>query len=230
MYDQDEMFVKVCGVTNEEDALCSVGMGADAIGFNFVAGSSRRISPKDARDISKRLPGGIVTVGVFRNTPPEEVIQIMDTAGLRIAQLHGNESAKECQWIAERVPRLIKAFSAGNPEATRAHEYGASVLLLDGPEPGSGKVFDWSMMVDRDTSLPLILAGGLNARNVATAIETVQPWAVDVASGVESTPGRKDVLKVREFVNAAKQAGARLHASKEYAASGATPFNWRDDG
>ena len=224
------MFVKICGVTNEEDALVAVGMGADAVGFNFVPGSPRQISPRLARDIVRRLPGGIVTVGVFRNELPERVVQIMDGAGLRLAQLHGNETTADSRWIAERVPGLIKAFVAGDPNVERVRDYGASVLMLDGSEPGSGQVFDWRQLEGRDRGMRLLLAGGLRASNVAQAIEVVRPWGVDVASGVESEPGRKDVLAMREFIATAKEAGALYENADEPTepAPGA-PYDWRDD-
>lgn len=224
------MFVKICGVTNEEDALVAVGMGADAVGFNFVPGSPRQISPRLARDIVRRLPGGIVTVGVFRNELPERVVQIMDGAGLRLAQLHGNETTADSRWIAERVPGLIKAFVAGDPNVERVRDYGASVLMLDGSEPGSGQVFDWRQLEGRDRGMRLLLAGGLRASNVAQAIEVVRPWGVDVASGVESKPGRKDVLAMREFVAAAKEAGALYESADEPTEPAPeAPYDWRDD-
>ena len=224
------MFVKICGVTNEEDALVAVGMGADAVGFNFVPGSPRQISPRLARDIVRRLPGGIVTVGVFRNELPERVVQIMDGAGLRLAQLHGNETTADSRWIADRVPGLIKAFVAGDPNVERVRDYGASVLMLDGSEPGSGRVFDWRQLEGRDRGMRLLLAGGLSASNVAQAIEVVRPWGVDVASGVESEPGRKDVLAMREFVAAAKEAGALYEDADEPTEPGPeAPYDWRDD-
>ncbi len=223
------MFVKVCGVTNEEDALVAVGMGADAIGFNFVPGSPRQISPRLARDIVRRLPGGVVTVGVFRNEMPERVVQVMDGAGLRMAQLHGNETAADSRWVADRVPALIKVFVAGDPNVERTRDYGASVLLLDGPDPGSGRIFDWRQLEGRDRGVRLLLAGGLRSSNVAQAIEIVRPWGVDVASGVESEPGRKDVLAMREFISVAKEAGALYEDAPDEILPPDAPYDWRDD-
>ena len=223
------VFVKVCGVTNEEDALVAVGMGADAIGFNFVPGSPRQISPRLARDIVRRLPGGIVTVGVFRNELPERVVQVMDGAGLRMAQLHGNETSEDSRWVAERVPALIKVFVAGDPNVERVRDYGASVLLLDGPDPGSGRIFDWRQLEGRDRGIRLLLAGGLRPSNVAQAIEIVRPWGVDVASGVESEPGQKDVLKMREFIANANDAGELYEDTDEVQMPGSAPYDWRDD-
>ncbi|WP_428120741.1 phosphoribosylanthranilate isomerase [Candidatus Poriferisodalis sp.] len=223
------MFVKVCGVTNEEDALVAVGMGADAIGFNFVPGSPRQISPRLARDIVRRLPGGIITVGVFRNELPERVVQVMDGAGLRMAQLHGNETAADSRWVAERVPALIKVFVAGDPNVERVRDYGASVLLVDGPDPGSGRIFDWRQLEGRDRGIRLLLAGGLRPSNVAQAIEIVRPWGVDVASGIESEPGRKDVLAMREFISVANEAGALYEDAADESLAADAPYDWRDD-
>ena len=200
------MFVKICGVTTEEDALLAVGMGADALGFNFVPGSSRQIRPAVARDIARRLPGGILTVGIFKDELKETVIEVVHTAGLQAAQLHGRESTDDSMWIAERVPYLIKAFAAGESAIDRLDDYGANAVLVDAPEPGSGEVFDWSMLDGRERGRPLILAGGLNPENVAQAVHTVKPWGVDVASGVESAPGIKDPGRMKELIQNAKAA------------------------
>lgn len=197
------MFVKICGITNESDALMAVAMGADAVGFIF-APSSRQVAPPMARDIVRRLPPEILTVGVFRDEAPQRVVELVNQVGLRAAQLHGHESPGEVKWVRQRVPYVIKALAADDRMVDRADEYVADALLLDSSSPGSGEVFDWSLAdrVPRDATV--ILAGGLDPTNVAAAIERVAPWGVDVASGVESSPGRKDVLLTRRFCNAAK--------------------------
>ncbi|MBM36471.1 MAG: N-(5'-phosphoribosyl)anthranilate isomerase [Acidimicrobiaceae bacterium] len=224
------MFVKICGVTTEEDALLAVGMGADALGFNFVPGSSRQIRPAVARDIARRLPGGILTVGIFKDELKETVIEVVHTAGLQAAQLHGRESTDDSMWIAERVPYLIKAFAAGESAIDRLDDYGANAVLVDAPEPGSGEVFDWSMLDGRERGRPLILAGGLNPENVAQAVHTVKPWGVDVASGVEASPGVKDPVRVREFILAARQAGDSLESTdKDFDPEAPRPYDWRDE-
>ncbi len=204
------MFIKICGVTTEEDALLAIGMGADAVGFNFVPGSVRAISPGKARDIAQRLPGGVITVGVFANERPERVIEIMDEARLNTAQLHGDETPADCVWISERVARMFKAFKAGDPALDRLAEYRASAVLMDGPEPGSGRMFDWRQLDGVGRGLPLILAGGLTPSNVAAAITQVRPFGVDVASGVELKPGIKDPLSVRQFITTARQMALEL--------------------
>jgi phosphoribosylanthranilate isomerase len=198
------VFVKVCGTTSEEDALLAVAMGADAVGFIF-APSPRQVAVGTARDIVKRLPHEVITVGVFRDESPERVVEIVNTAGLRAAQLHGHETPEQARFVRDRVPLLIQAFPAGDRALARAYEYGADAILLDAASPGSGEVFDWSLAEAPD-GIRLILAGGLTPDNVAQAIKQVHPWGVDVATGVEKSPGHKDPLKVRAFIAAARGA------------------------
>ena len=224
------MFVKICGVTTEEDALLSIGMGADALGFNFVPGSKRQIRPTVARDIVRRLPGGVLTVGVFRDEIKESVVEVVHQAGLQAAQLRGQESAEESSWIAQRVPSVIKAFAAGDPAIDHLERHSAKAVLVDAPEPGSGQVFDWSMLDGRERSCPLILAGGLTPANVANAIRVVRPWGVDVASGVEISPGVKDPIRVREFVIAAQRAGDEVNPRPDdFDPEAPRPYDWRDE-
>jgi phosphoribosylanthranilate isomerase len=197
------VFVKICGITNESDALLAVAMGADAIGFVF-APSPRQIAPQIARDIARRLPPEIITVGVFRDESAQRVVEVVNTMGLRGAQLHGRESPAEARWVSQRVPFTIKAFSAGDRLIDKVAEYPVGAIMLDAAEPGSGQVFDWSLAAAVPVGTRVILAGGLDPDNVDAAIERVQPWGVDVSSGVEASPGRKDAMKVRYFINNAK--------------------------
>jgi phosphoribosylanthranilate isomerase len=197
------VFVKICGITNESDALFAVAMGADAVGFVF-APSPRQIAPVVARDIARRLPPEILTVGVFRDESTQRVVQIVNSMGLRGVQLHGHESPAEARWVRQRVPFVIKAISAGDRNLERAGDYEVDALLLDAAEPGSGRVFDWSLAEHLPVDRRIILAGGLDPDNVAEAIERVRPWGVDVSTGVEAAPGHKDARKVRAFVLAAK--------------------------
>ena len=139
------MFVKICGITSEEDALLAVAMGADAIGF-LLAPSKRQITATRARDIAARLPPEVLTVGVFRNELKERVVEFTHAAGLKAVQLHGNETAAESSWVSERVPMVIKAFVAGDPDIDRQADYGAEVVHVEGKEPGSGVVFDWKLL------------------------------------------------------------------------------------
>ena len=202
------VFVKICGITEPEDALLAAGLGADAVGMIF-APSSRRIGTATARDIARRLPPEILAVGVFRNERRERVVELANTIGLRAVQLHGAESPEDTRWVAARVPAVIRAFSVRDPALTSGNDYGPHRLLIDSPSPGSGQVFDWSGVEQVAAGRPFILAGGLTPDNVADAIELVEPWGVDVASGVESSPGHKDPAKVRRFIQAARQAAAR---------------------
>lgn len=218
------MFVKICGITSEEDALLAVAMGADAIGFVF-APSSRQIAPARAADIAKRLPPEVLTVGVFRDESPQRVADIINAAGLRAAQLHGRETAEDTTWVRRRVPVVIKAFPGGDPELARAASYGADIVLLDSASPGSGRVFDWSLAEGAPSGLRVLLAGGLTPENVGEAIERVRPWGVDVSTGVESEPGVKDATKVRRFIQAAQAAEPEDY----HGSDGVKPFDWMLD-
>lgn len=197
------MFVKICGTTSEEDALLSVALGADALGFIF-APSPRQVAASVVHDIVRRLPPEILTIGVFRNELPQRVAKIVNECGLRGAQLHGRETPDQSQWLKERVPVVIKAFVGGDPAIKNAAEYGADAVLLDSPNPGSGKVFDWRLAEDAPTGIPILLAGGLTADNIADAIEKVHPFGIDSCTGVEKEPGKKDPRKLRLFIANAK--------------------------
>lgn len=202
-----DLLVKICGLTTEADALVAVGLGADALGFIF-APSPRQVTVSLATDIVHRLPQGVLTVGVFRDEAPKRVVEIVNQIGLGAAQLHGHETAEDTRWVAERVPTVIKAFSAGDPVIARFGEFGAAYLLVDGTSPGSGKVFDWRLAEGVIDPSRLIVSGGLGPDNVAEAVVHLHPFGVDVASGVESAPGRKDPNKVRDFVAEARRAAA----------------------
>lgn len=217
------MFVKICGITSEEDALLAVAMGADAVGFVF-APSSRQLAPGRAADIVKRLPPEILTVGVFRDDAPERVVDIVQSTGLHAAQLHGHESIEATRYVRDRVRGVIKAFPGGDPELGKVEAYGADVVLLDSASPGSGRVFDWSLAEGAPMGVRLMLAGGLNPDNVGDAIRRVRPWGVDVSTGVEASPGVKDPVLLRAFVNAARAAAPVDHRSESE-----PPFDWMVD-
>ncbi|HWG74083.1 MAG TPA: phosphoribosylanthranilate isomerase [Acidimicrobiales bacterium] len=215
------MFVKICGITSEDDALLAVAMGADAVGFVF-APSPRQIAPQVAADIVKRLPPEIVTVGVFRNETMPRVVSICQAAGLRAAQLHGRETPEQTRWVRQRLATVFKAFPAGSAAVTQAKEYGADAILLDAPDPGSGEVFDWAFAQEVPVGQNLIVAGGLDAGNVAGAIARTRPWGVDATTGVEASAGRKDPVKLREFIAAAKAAAPAVHEP-----DGEGPYDWQ---
>lgn len=203
------MFVKICGITNVDDALLAVALDADALGFIF-APSKRQVATRRAQDIVGRVPREIHTVGVFRNEAKERVVDVIHTVGLNTAQLHGNESPADVEWIAQRVPNVIKAVAAGSAQAERAADFVAPVILVDAAVPGAGKTFDWSLATGFPQDKRILLAGGLTPQNVQAAIEAVRPWGVDVASGVEKEPGVKDPSALRQFIQNAKTARNRV--------------------
>lgn len=225
------VFVKICGITREDDALLAVAMGADAVGFIF-APSKRQVAPAVVRDITRRLPPEILTVGVFRDEAPARVVDIVHAAGLRGAQLQGHEQPETARWVRERVPFVIKAFAAGDPMLDHADDFGADAVHIDSPVPGSGQVFDWSLAEGRPDGHRVILAGGLTPENVADAIARVAPWGVDVATGVEDPrgePGQKDARKVKAFIDAAR-AAAPAEPDPFGPDDGSGPYDWmRDD-
>ena len=199
------MFVKICGITNEQDALLAVALGADALGFVF-APSPRQISPALAREIVKRLPPETVTVGVFRNEIPSRIIEIVNEARLQGAQLHGHETPAMTAEVATDVRFVIKAVVAGSKDAASAKDFASDVILVDGLHPGSGTAYDWELLRDIPTDIRLMLSGGLTPENVAAGIAQVHPWGVDVSSGVEKAPGLKDAVKMRHFITNARDA------------------------
>ena len=223
--------MKICGITNEEDALLAVALGADALGFVFAPGSPRQITPSDARDVLKRLPPGTVTVGVFRDERPGRVVEIVNSVGLTGAQLHGREPSSEVRYVRARIPFVIQAFRAGDPAVANAAEGNADVVLVDAAQPGSGRVFDWSLAEDVPGGVRLLLAGGLSPDNVAEAIRRVRPWGVDVSTGVETSPGsgRKDARRLTRFLEEARRAGAEIEGDG-WVPADAAPYDWQADG
>lgn len=206
--------VKICGVTDPEDGSLCVEAGADAIGFNFYPSSPRCLPIGLAREIALRIPPTVDKVGVFVNADPERVEGICDEVGLDAVQLHGDEAPQIVRLLAKR--RVIKAFRCSGPDLKPVTAYvrgclelgcQLSAVLIDAYQAGSyggtGRVAVWPLvraLCDLPISVPVILAGGLGPENVAAAIEMVRPAAVDTASGVESSPGRKDPSRVQQFV------------------------------
>ncbi len=200
--------VKICGITNLEDALAAVDAGAGALGFNFYRRSPRFVEPDAARRIIERLPSDVLTVGVFVNEDgPEMVARIADRASVKAVQLHGDEPPPYCHGLRDRF--VIKALRVGRdftPES--AARYETDAILLDafaaGVRGGTGQVIDWSLARRTRELVPkLFLAGGLSPENIAGAIAAVQPYAVDACSSLESAPGRKEIERVRAFIAAA---------------------------
>jgi len=211
--------VKICGVTRLEDAKLAVELGTDALGFNFYEKSLRCLAPADAWKILRKIPALVSTVGVFVNWDSGSVIALAKSLHLSAVQLHGDESAAITAACARHVP-VIKAFRTG-PKFSftpfRAHS-DASAFLLDarlskqksGTYGGTGQLADWKIAKRSATKYPIILAGGLAPENVAEAILAVRPFAVDVASGVESQPGKKDSGKLRAFFAEVARANRQL--------------------
>jgi phosphoribosylanthranilate isomerase len=202
--------IKICGITNLEDAICAVDAGADQLGFNFYPGSSRYIDPTHVSSIIRQLPSKKIIVGVFVNPQIqdlESVVEILDQV-----QLHGDESPDFVQMVREDLGSYVtKALRVSEDfDPAVASEYGADVILLDTPSEhfgGSGVAFDWSIALKFKTVVPkFYLAGGLDPDNVADAIRAVRPYAVDVCSGVESAKGKKDHAKLSAFIRNARAA------------------------
>ena len=216
------MFVKICGITNEDDALFAVAMGADAVGFIF-APSPRQVAAQTVYDITRRLPPEVLTVGVFQDELPARVVEIANKANVKAVQLHGGTKEQAIE-VGASIRWVIKAFGSDAPNLGEADRYGTDLVHLDAPSPGSGKLFDWRLASDVPDGLRLILAGGLTPDNVADAIEIVEPWGVDIATHTEAAPGRKDPTKVRRFI-----ANARAAAPTPYLGPDELPYDWADE-
>lgn len=201
--------VKICGITNIEDAKAAIDCGADAIGFIFYKKSPRYVSPEEAAKIRAIVHPLISVVGVFVDSSCEEIKRTIDEVRLDLVQLHGNEPLEFCRLFQSRV---IKAFRIENESALDiCKKYSGITWLLDAFKPnlpgGTGAVFDWNIARKAKLLNPnIILSGGLTEENVSDAIRAVQPIAVDVSSGVEIFPGKKDHLKIKRFIYAAKTA------------------------
>ncbi len=190
------MMVKICGITNREDALAAVEAGASAIGFNFYRESPRYISPTGAAMIAEKLPASVWKVGVFVNQSPENIAKVVIEAGLDVAQLHGISEARGVRiWQSMSPVDQVALALLGDVEA----------VLIDSPmdtaSGGTGKTWDWSQAPHLEQKI--IVAGGLDASNVRTAIDQAHPWGVDACSRLEKSPGIKDHEKMRRFIHAA---------------------------
>ncbi|OGW37799.1 MAG: N-(5'-phosphoribosyl)anthranilate isomerase [Nitrospirae bacterium GWD2_57_9] len=200
--------IKICGITNIEDALAATEAGADALGFNFYKKSSRFIEPEKAGEIVRQLPPFVVPVALFVNEREEKIRDIQFTTGIKVLQFQGDEKPEFCERFSTRV---IKAFQVKDKESLKhmAH-YRVNAYLLDsyreGMRGGTGVTFDWHLAVVAKTFGKIILAGGLTPENVADAVKLVQPYGVDVAGGVEKEKGIKDHAKIRKFIAAVRKA------------------------
>jgi phosphoribosylanthranilate isomerase len=199
--------VKICGITSLEDAETAILAGADAIGFIFYPGSPRWITPDRAREISGKFPERICRVGVFVDHDAREVKRIVQFCGLDLIQLHGNESPEYCRAFSPSV--LIKAVTIQKEEdLARLKDYPVRAILAEAHDPvrrgGTGKTCDWNLARKAGERHRLILSGGLNPQNILPAMEAVRPLAVDVGSGVEARPGKKDPGKIKDLMAAVR--------------------------
>ncbi len=200
---------KICGITRIEDALAAVEAGADAIGLVFYGKSPRAVSIEQAAAILQALPPFVTSVGLFVDMPHEELQQLLQRLPLDLLQFHGDESPADCEGHGRPYIKALRVRPGEDVSAAMAPYAGARGILLDtfveGVPGGTGASFDWSL-VPENAAKPIILAGGLDAGNVATAIRQVRPYAVDVSGGVEAGKGIKDAGKIRAFVRAVRDA------------------------
>ena len=202
----DHVRIKICGITRLEDAITASVLGVDALGFVFYDKSPRYIHPADAAVIIRQLPDTVAAVGLFVNPMQQQIDEVLADCPVDIIQLHGHESAEFC--LAQTRP-VMKAVAVSRPDDLQRAASFSCPVLLDAKAPagvfgGTGKSFDWSLLQGFTHNFPLILAGGLNAENVAQALAVRQWFAVDVSSGVEMSPGLKDAGKIQAFVTAVR--------------------------
>ncbi len=207
------MHIKICGLTNIDDTLAAVEAGADYLGFNFHPPSPRCITVETCAALVAAVNGraaGVQTVGIFVHHTVAEAATILEATGLHLAQLHGDEHAEDLTPLAGRAFRAVRDGHTVDFDALAALSPGQPAFLLDANAPGSyggtGQTADWAAAARVAARYPIFLAGGLTPGNVAAAIRQVRPWGVDVASGVEAAPGRKDAAKMQAFVAAARAA------------------------
>ena len=202
--------VKICGITNLADGMAAADAGADALGFVFYDQSPRSISVEDAAPLICQLPPLVLKVGVFVNAPEDLVVQAVRECGLNLLQFHGEESSDYCLQFGLMSMKAFRIRDAASLPALL--NYHTDAWLLDAYAPdklgGTGETFNWDLALEaRAWGRPIFLAGGLTAENVAEAVRRARPFGVDVSSGVEAAPGRKDHAKVRAFIQAAKAVG-----------------------
>jgi phosphoribosylanthranilate isomerase len=199
--------VKICGITNQADGMVAAEAGADALGFVFYSQSPRGISVEAAAAVTRQLPPFIMRVGVFVNAPEDLVVQAIRECGLSLLQFHGDESPEYCLRFGLMSMKAFRIRDATSLQAL--HSYGTDAWLLDAYSPGkpggTGETFNWDLALEaRRWGRPIFLAGGLTPENVSEAVRRAKPYGVDVSSGVEAAPGRKDPAKVIAFIRAAK--------------------------
>ncbi|HJU05853.1 MAG TPA: phosphoribosylanthranilate isomerase [Nitrospiraceae bacterium] len=208
--------VKMCGITNPDDALAAVEAGADALGFILYKGSPRYVTADTVRAIVKRLPPFVLPVGVFVNEDMKIVRDVVDSCGLAMAQLHGDETASYCEQLGRPVLKAVRLQSMSSFLALAEYKGRAQVrgfvveAFSEAAYGGTGQIADWTLAAEAARTAPVLLAGGLTPENVRGAIIKVRPYGVDVSSGVEHSPGKKDHGKVKAFISAVRLAPAEI--------------------
>lgn len=201
--------IKICGITRVEDALAAAGCGADAIGFVFFDGSPRYVDIQRAVNICQALPPFISAVALFVDAPAEHVSDVLARVPIDLLQFHGDETASYCAQFKKPYMKAVRVRPELDLLQYASGFSTAKALLLDayvtGQAGGTGKTFDWDL-IPRNLPLPLVLSGGLTPANVGGAVQKIKPWAVDVSSGVESSPGIKDIAKISEFIKGVRHA------------------------
>ncbi|WP_371616568.1 phosphoribosylanthranilate isomerase [Streptomyces sp. NBC_00454] len=205
MTDGSDVFIKICGLRTPGDVEAAVAAGADAVGFVFAPGSPRTVDAATARELVAGVPDGVLTVGVFRGQPVDEVRRFAEESGVRAVQLHGEEGPEEFAALRAEGRTLLRATAQ---HVERCGEYGEDLLLIDAPDPGSGKPWNWGSQEFTAPAGRWLLAGGLTPGNVGEALSVTGAWGVDVSSGVERERGVKSPELIRAFIAAAR--GARV--------------------
>ena len=207
--------LKICGITSLEDARAAVEAGADYLGFNFYRPSPRYIAPERAREIIESLPRDIVAVGIFVNEPsPERVLAVVERSGVAMAQLHGDEPSAYCEQVSRPVLKALRVKDRISALSIAEYQGRAGVrgfvldAFSDRAYGGTGTLVDWSLAAEIAKTCRILLAGGLTPDNVADAVKAVRPYGVDVSSGVESSPGKKDHGRMHAFVQSARLVSA----------------------
>lgn len=196
--------IKICGITNKRDAIAAADLGIDMMGFVFYNGSRRHVEPRIVRDIANELPPYIAKVGVFVDLDKDKVLEIADECTLDMLQFHGEETPEYCSIFKDSY-KIIKAFRIKDQHSLQGiNDYDTDFYMLDAYSPGAkggtGEKFDWKLIESFEFLRPVILSGGLTPDNVSGAIEKLSPYGVDVSSGVESSPGKKDIALMKKFV------------------------------
>jgi phosphoribosylanthranilate isomerase len=197
--------IKICGITNKADAVAAAELGVDMLGFVFYRKSARYVDPHVACDIANELPPSVMKVGVFVDEDKKSVLETAEAASLDALQFHGGETAEYCGYFRTAPFSIIRAFRIKDKKGLNGvNDYDTDLFLLDtyskDAAGGTGSVFDWKIVEDYDFLRPIIVSGGLDPRNVSAAIKTLAPYGVDVSSGVESSPGKKDIKLMKRFV------------------------------